>query len=471
MKTTLPLIALILIATALPGWTQGQKPHAVFMATGLKVTEVTATTATVWTRLTKNPDRNRTGTTFGKDDESLPPGKKLEDMIDSAVGAVGEVQVRYGAKGTSKLKVLPWMPVDAEADFIRQFKLTDLNPGTAYEVKVEGRPGNSGKATVSLNGQFRTPPEKSQAKEISFTVVTGQDYGRRDDPANGHKIFQHMLRLAPNFFVHTGDVVYYDKAFPWAKTVELAHYKWQATYSMPFQREFHKNVASYFMRDDHDITKNDSWPGRDYGELTWEAGLRIFEEQTGLPDLPYRTIRWGKDLQIWLPEGRKYRSPNTMPDGPEKSIWGKTQKQWLFDSVKKSDTTFRILISPTPIVGPDRGNKNDNHANIGFTHEGDEIRKFVSQQKNMYLVCGDRHWQYVSVDPKTGVTEYSCGPTSNQHAGGWKESNRSPMHRYLKVKGGFLRVVVKRTGDGPQVAFQHYGVDGQIYHEDIQRAR
>jgi alkaline phosphatase D len=187
--------------------------------------------------------------------------------------------------------------------------------------------------------------------------------------------------------------------------------------------------------------------------------------------LPYRTIRWGKDLQIWLPAGRQYRSANTMPDGPNKSIWGKKQKAWFFDSVQKSDATFRIVVNSTPIVGPDRGNKKDNHANVGFTHEGDEIRQFVSTQKNMYLVCGDRHWQYVSVDPKTGVTEYSCGPTSNKHAGGWKNSNVSPMHKYLNVKGGYLRVVVKRVKGKPQVAFQHHSVDGKIYNEDIKHAR
>ncbi len=33
-----------------------------------------------------------------------------------------------------------------------------------------------------------------------------------------------------------------------------------------------------------------------------------------------RTFRWGKTLQIWLVEGRDYRSPNNMPDGPEDPV-------------------------------------------------------------------------------------------------------------------------------------------------------
>jgi len=467
MKLTRVLF--LLLFTAAFQTTDAANP--VYMATGLKVTEAGPTSATVWTRLTKNPGRNRAGAHFGKKDDKLPAGKQLADMVDSVVGADGQVRISYRAKDADTPQMLAWKPVNKSADFNRHFRLENLEPGTGYVVKAEGRPGKSGAATVMLHGQFRTPPAEDRVADISFTVVTGQDYVRRDDPVNGHKIYAQMLKKKPHFFVHTGDVVYYDKALPWAKSEELAHYKWQSTYSLPFQREFHKNVASYFMRDDHDITKNDSWPGINYGDLTWEAGLRIFREQTGLPEMPYRTIRWGKDLQIWLPAGRQFRSANTEPDGPNKSIWGKKQKQWFFDSVKKSDATFRIVVNSTPIVGPDRGNKKDNHANVGFTYEGDEIRQFVSTQKNMYLVCGDRHWQYVSVDPKTGVTEYSCGPTSNKHAGGWKNSNVSPMHKYLNVKGGFLRVVVKRVNGKPQVAFQHHSVDGEIYNEDIKRAR
>ena len=131
---------------------------------------------------------------------------------------------------------------------------------------------------------------------------------------------------------------------------------------------------------------------------------------------------------------------------------------------------FRVLISPTPVVGPDRGGKNDNHANKGFTHEGDELRSFLGGQKNLYVVCGDRHWQYVSVDPKTGVREYSCGPTSDKHASGFSEKNRSEMHQYLKIKGGFLSVTVDREGGEPRAVFRHHGVDGTVYNEDIRVA-
>jgi len=448
-----------------------QESASVGMATGFKIVEVSADTATIWMRLTKNAERNLTGPDFDKDDDALPEGRQIGDMLYSAVGAEGEVRVLYQESGASHRSRQTWQAVDPEADFTLTRTLQGLKPGTTYELTVEGRGPAGGDAEVRLTGSFQTAPAADEVAPVSFTVVTGQDDDRRDDPVNGHRIYQHMLRLNPNFFVHTGDVVYYDKATPWAKDEVLARYKWQATYSLPFQRDFHRHVASFFIRDDHDTTRDDSWPGRDYGNLTWERGLEIFEEQTAVPEKGYRTVRFGRDLQVWMMEGRKYRSSNRMQNGPDKTIWGEEQKQWFFDTVKESDATFRVLISPTPVVGPDRKNKNDNHANSGFQHEGDQVRDFIASQQNMFVVCGDRHWQYVSVDERTGVTEYSCGPTSNEHAGGWKDEYLSPMHKYLKVQGGFLHVTSERLDDSPRLVFRHYDVDGEVRNEDVQIAK
>ncbi|MCK5175464.1 MAG: alkaline phosphatase D family protein, partial [Planctomycetes bacterium] len=171
------------------------------------------------------------------------------------------------------------------------------------------------------------------------------------------------------------------------------------------------------------------------------------------------------DLQIWLVEGRDYRSANTDPDGPDKTIWGDKQKAWFKRTVKASDATFKVLISPTPLVGPDRPNKKDNHSNAGFKHEGDELRRFIAAQENMVVVCGDRHWQYVTQHP-TGVREYSCGPVSDKHAGGFEESDRTDWHRYLNIRGGFLSCTVERAQDKPTMTFRHHDADGAILNTD-----
>jgi alkaline phosphatase D len=438
--------------------------HTVHMANGIKVGEVNQTSAIIWTRLTQNAERHLQGTVWKT--SGLPAGSSLHDMQDTVAGTKGQVQVTWSLDG-KVTGTSDWLSVDPDKDFTKQLKLTNLVPGKRYGLKVTSRSLDK-KVGQIVEGGFNTAPAINQTKPVQFTVVTGQEFSRRDDAANGHKIYKEMLNLKPNFFVHTGDIVYYDykRAKPSARNITLARFKWNRMFSLLFSRSFHNNVSSYFIKDDHDTLRNDAWPGQSYGDLTWKQGLAIYREQVPMDKKTYRTIRWGKDLQIWLVEGRDFRSANNMPDGPEKTIWGKEQKEWFKRTVKESNATFRILISPTPVVGPDRGNKNDNHANKGFTHEGDEIRSFISTQKNMFIICGDRHWQYVSVDPKTGVKEFSCGPTSDKHAGGFSEKYKSPMHRYLKVQGGFLGVEVKRVNDKPIAIFRHYAVDGSVYNEE-----
>ncbi|MDX1285771.1 MAG: alkaline phosphatase D family protein, partial [Draconibacterium sp.] len=164
--------------------------------------------------------------------------------------------------------------------------------------------------------------------------------------------------------------------------------------------------------------------------------------------------------------GRDYRSQNPSPDGPEKTIWGKEQMEWFKKTVQESNATYKVLISPTPVVGPDRGKKNDNHANIGFKYEGDIVRKFMSEN-NMVSVCGDRHWQYVSKDSETGLLEFSCGPGSDAHAGGWNQEDFYPEHIYLNVVGGFLEGSVSQINGQPTLIFRHYNPDGKVLNEYV----
>jgi alkaline phosphatase D len=195
------------------------------------------------------------------------------------------------------------------------------------------------------------------------------------------------------------------------------------------------------------------------GDLTFARGQAIFREQVPLGDSIYRTFRWGKCLQVWLTDGRDFRSPTTDPDGPAKTIWGAEQKAWLFRTVLASDATWKVLISPTPLVGPDRGNKADNHANAAFQHEGDEVRTWFRRHvpRDLFVICGDRHWQYHSVHPESGLHEFAIGAVSDPHAGGSPGEDKT-FHRFHRVKGGFLTV----TAAERSLTFRHHDVHGAV---------
>ena len=446
---------------------------AVHMANGIKIGEVRQTSAMVWARLTRDVEPRVDGVAFSRrkpDQPQLPDGVALDSMRGAVAGAAGELRVvwwREGRQRQRQRRMTPWHAVDADTDFAHRFTLDELRPGSAYRVVVEGREAAAAAVACRVDGRFGTAPAAAAPAAVSFCVISCQDYPRRDAGARGHRIYGEMLELAPDFLVHTGDTLYYDKPRPYATTVALARFKWNRLYGLTLQREFHRQVSCYFQKDDHDLLKNDCWSGQRYGELSWQQGLAIYREQLPVAVLPYRQVRWGRDLEIWLVEGREFRSPNRMPDGPDKTIWGEDQMRWLRQTMSASDASWRVLISPTPIVGPDRKNKNDNHSNAGFAHEGAAVRRFLAGLGNVVVICGDRHWQYASRDAATGLREFGCGPSSDAHAGGFRLADRSPMHEYLAVRGGFLQVAVLPVGDRARLVLRHRGVDGSICNEVV----
>ncbi len=440
----------------------------------------------LWTRLTKNPEGNASGARFlvpsaeehRKLDENanpeeifkaqIPEGLTLNDMIGACPGASGEIKLTYYPLTNQDNKTeTNWVAVDTAKNFTHQWKLENLNPDTKYVVEMEARRNENSKVSDKINGAFRTPPAADTEENIEFCIVTCHDYWRKDT-TGGHKIYSAMMDMFPDFYVHTGDVEYYDKPEPYAPVEKLMRFKWDRLFALPLQRKFWTQTTSYFMKDDHDVLRDDAFPGMKYGTVTWDRGLEIFnEEQFPSHDKFYKTIRWGKDLQIWVTEGRNYRSKNSMPDRPGKTIFGAEQKEWLFRTLKESDATFKVIINANPILGPDRKNKNDNYANEGFQTEGDELRERLNQFENVYLCNGDRHWQYVTHFEGTNLWEFSCGAGSDEHAGGWSQEDVRPEHRFLRVKGGFLRGYVSRETGVPTLTFQHYDVDGNVVHEEL----
>lgn len=443
-------------------------------ATGVKVGEVSASSAVIWTRLTAAQDRRADGEVISGRPEKTEPGEEIvqldpNSLQGSAPGAPGRIRLRYDDNvNFFNPVVTDWFEVSAQSDFTHHFRLEDLQPGTVYFFEVQTSDPAGTTEHKAVNGRFETAPPPDEYTDVTFTVVTGQANRDLDDP-EGFKIYRSMLELAPKFIVPTGDTIYYDSDAPLATSIELARYHWHRMYSFPTLRRFHIVVPGYWEKDDHDSYHNDNWPGmsRHYmGTFNWEQGLQVYAEQVPMSDLPYRTFRWGKGLQVWVVEGRDFRSPNTDPDGPEKSIWGAEQKRWLKETLLASDADWKVLVSPTPIVGPDRTNKADNHANKAFQMEGDEMRAWFAENlpDNFFIACGDRHWQYHSVHPGTGVHEFSCGPASDEHAGG-TPGDDDDYHRFHRVEGGFLSVSTSNVLNKSSIVFRHHDVDGGVQYE------
>jgi alkaline phosphatase D len=445
-------------------------------ALGVRAGEVSDSTAIVWTRLTQSAERNANGVKFtskakGRGNPPQEPPADLSQIEGACPGVFGRVRLRYGmAEDLGDAVATPWVDVTEVTDFSHQFPLTGLKPGSVYFYASEAA-ASGDTVTSTVRGRFYTAPLATERKPVKWCVMTCQGYHDRDH-ADGHPIYPSMSALAPEFIVMTGDLVYYDNDPPEATSTAIARVHWERMFSLPRIKATLAGTSTYWLKDDHDVLSDDAWPGKEHGALTFSEGLRIFREQTPVGKVPYRTFRWGRDLQIWFTEGRDFRSPNKLPDGPEKTIWGTEQKEWFKRTVAESDATWKLLISPTALVGPDRAGKADNHANKTFQHEGDELRKWIKANvpEHFFVICGDRHWQYHSVHPTSGVQEFSVGAASDSHAGGTPGLDPE-YHRFHRVKGGFLSGEVRSEGNESVLVLQLRDVDGAVVYEMAQRRK
>jgi alkaline phosphatase D len=472
------------------GKRQGLKDEPPYNALGERVGEVTDHSAIVHTRLTAAPTRNEHGYSFPIWTHNLsreqrlevraPDGMSVAQLEGACPGKAGQVRLLHSARADlARATPSEWFEVSPTTDFTHAFTLDGLQPDTAYSYAVEMRLPNGTATRRGRPGRFRTAPPLHQWSPVRFAAITCQDYACRDH-SGGFKTYASMKQVAPAFLVSTGDNVYYDIDLPMATSVELARYHWHRMYSQPLRMEFFKIIPGYWMKDDHDSFEDDDWQNRPplrVAPMTWQDLAPVFPEQVPIGMKPYRNFRWGKGLEIWLVETRDFRSPNSDPDGPSKTIWGPEQKAWLKRTLLASDASFRVLLTPDCIVGPggEPGRARfelpeggaDSQGDGGFAHEGREFRHWVRENKlaNLVVVNGDRHWQYHSVDPESGLNEFSCGPVSDSHATHFPYDLK--YHRFLRIKGGFLTVSLEGTEERPRLLVQHHEVDGQIVHKAV----
>lgn len=376
--------------------------------------------------------------------------------------------------------VTGWQEAFPQDDYIIKAQVDLLVSDTQYYYRlVYG--ANTDNVSRGNTCSFRTLPKANVIKPMRFAVVTGMNYHKFHkgnnayqgaDKNRGYPALETIKNLKPNFFIATGDNVYYDHPpKPATQTTKQMQQKWHEQFAQPRFAHLFGQVPTYWQKDDHDYRYDDA-DATGTRLPSHKNGIAVFKQQVPVTNphqtntITYRTHKLGKLVQIWLTESRDYRSPNDMKDGPDKSLWGQEQKEWLQKTLLESDATFKFLISPTPIIGPDTNRKKDNHTNLkGFRVEGDRFVTWLYRNgfydKNFYILCGDRHWQYHSIHP-TGFEEFSCGALIDANARmGIKPGDHTSTDPNLLISqrftspepsGGFLMVDVTSNENGEATA-------------------
>ncbi len=329
----------------------------------------------------------------------------------------------------------------ADRDYSLAIPLTGLAPGTRYRYHVMiTRGGDSsllGKPRLAARGELTTHPDAGTSAPVTFAWsadLGGQ--GRCRQGAGGYPIFEVMQRQHLDFFLFLGDTIYSDSPCssppnePGAdfKAATLPEYRARHRYQREADslRRFLERVPVYVTWDDHEVRNDFSGPfdpqmpaGRQALREYWPIAAHPDE-----PDRLYRSVRYGSDLELFILDTRQYRSRDTDPDGPVKTMLGPAQLKWLLEGLGASTATWKVIATSVPLSVPKGGaGYSDGWAAgpnaPGFERERQVIVEAILSRKlkNVVFLAGDVHWvQANAYDPnQDGVIdfhEFVAGPLS-----------------------------------------------------------
>ncbi len=307
--------------------------------------------------------------------------------------AAGEMIVEIAAEAEPASPERFSAEVEEERDFTARVAVSGLEPGTKYRYRVFLRHG--GGTSEAETGTFRTAPAPRDATRVRFVVggdVGGQGYCRH--AREGYAIFRAMAALEPHFFVANGDMIYADDActgrdpdgrpnvpgdFPaiddpavdWTdlgrlREIYFAH--WRYNRADPHHRAFLSHTPIYVQWDDHEVLNDFGAPWASWSQdvrrrgypnlvragrealFAWNPIARHPEERERI----YRSFRWGRDVELFLLDGRSYRSLNDLAERPEhrKTLLGRAQLEWLIDGLRRSRATWKIVSTDVPLSVP-----------------------------------------------------------------------------------------------------------------------
>ncbi|HET6409277.1 MAG TPA: alkaline phosphatase D family protein [Chthoniobacteraceae bacterium] len=289
-------------------------------------------------------------------------------------------------------------------------KLDGLKPGTRYhyEVFLGDRP-----QTPRPSPSFSTAPTPDQP--IKLRIALGSCVGdtlagaapawaelaARQTMKPEQGAFDLLLMLGDNHYANTTEIeklrVYY--------TAHRLTGGW---------RELAAQSPIYAIWDDHDYGPNDS----DSTQKGKEDSLRIFKEYWANPacgesENPgcYYTFMRG-DVQFFMLDCRYHRSPNKAPDGPEKTMLGAKQLEWLKRELSSSKARIKILAT-----GSEWETFSQQDSWASFRTERDAFFAWIAEHQieGIILLSGDRHFS-AAYHVVGKFVELSGGPFGSNNA-------------------------------------------------------
>jgi alkaline phosphatase D len=338
------------------------------------------------------------------------PGKTYLQLLRKDSGGFGGCEA---SSATAKVKA------KTNHDNTVQVEVQNLASGASFKYRF-CKPNGA----FSETGKFITAPKPKKGKTIHFALAGDQDArplpGGTTPYWNNFEIWKQIVSEHNDFNVLLGDTIYSDTEVPGYTLADVAttvKQKWQAYKTNLGMRPWVKareSAAYYAHWDDHEFindfarsenvfpySNNGVFQGNTTisGEEIYKRGVQAFTDynpvtyskKTGI----YRSVRWGKNLEIFFLDERSFRSaradyggacdnpagsgsPDLAPTAPQstrtlfsvvapplanpappaclaaindpnRTMLGAAQLQKFEAAVKKSSATFKVIFNEVPI--------------------------------------------------------------------------------------------------------------------------
>ena len=371
----------------------------------------------------------------GTTESSVSVRARLDEDSANVRLAVSERTDMSGAVYTTK--------ASANAEENRRvvsFTVDGLNPETRYYYAVEA----DGHMDTSRQGSFRTMPQA--AATFSFAFASCSRLG-----SNG-AVYDAIRESDPLFFLAIGDWHYAN-----IDTNDPALFRdaYQETLTRPAQAALYRSTSIGYVWDDHDYAGNNS----DGQSAAREAARLVYRESVPHYPLPagegdaaiYQAFTAGR-VRFILTDTRSERTPSATLDGPEKSMLGTAQKEWLKAELLAAKGRYPLIVwvNPDPWIDP-AGTGKDTWG--GYATERRDIAGFIAENgiEGVLMLSGDAHM--LAIDDGTN-SDYSTSGGA-----GFPVFHAAALDKHGHVKGGpysegtfpgggqFGLVTVDDTGD------------------------
>ena len=385
-----------------------------------------------------------------------------------------------------------------------QLRVKGLRPDTRYWFRFA-----RGRARSAV-GTFVTAPKPKQNATVEFAWSGDQDFnpepGKTAPYWNDGGVLRRMKAERNDFNVMLGDTIYSDSEVPGrlnpiALSVRQKWAKYKVNLGNRSLQALRRSAGFYSHWDDHEFV-NDFSPAENSfdngvnvnGRTLYNRGAQAFRDYAPVrwstTDGIYRTIRWGRNLELFFLDERSFRSANAdanhvcdnpqtgSPDvaptapqstrnlfavvdpalaqpvsqacldairSPDRSFLGKRQLARFLRDVKRSTARFKVIMNEMPIqqaylLPYDRWE--------GFEAERQQVLRELQSVKNVIFLTTDVHATLVndarfqtleSGGPKdSGIMEVTVGPVATANFGLEIDRTTGQPGSGALVEGAFL---------------------------------